>query len=90
MEDRDADLNATKSATYIVSGGASRPGRCDRCGKLASAGHHVIIGDSDERAAAEVADELNGSAVAAYRCDVRSDQDLKGIVEFATRDLWRA
>jgi NAD(P)-dependent dehydrogenase (short-subunit alcohol dehydrogenase family) len=84
LEDRNADLNG-QSATYIVSGGASRLGAAI-ARQISSAGHHVIIGDSDERAAAEVADELKGSAVA-YRCDVRSDQDLKGIVEFA-RDTY--
>ena len=80
MVDYDPDL-ATKPATYIVSGGASILGAAI-VRQIASAGNNVIIGDTDECAAAKIADENNGS-VAAYRCDVRSDQDLKGIVEFA-------
>ena len=80
MVDHDSDLVA-KSATYIVSGGASLLGAAI-VRQIASAGNNVIIGDADERAAAKVAGDINGS-VAAYRCDVRSDQDLKGIVEFA-------
>lgn len=81
MVDHDSDLVA-KSATYIVSGGASLLGAAI-VRQIASAGNNVIIGDTDECAATKIADEINGSA-AAYRCDVRSDQDLKGIVEFAS------
>ncbi|MDA8553580.1 SDR family oxidoreductase [Luminiphilus sp.] len=80
MVDHDPDV-VGQSATYIVSGGASHLGAAI-VRQIASAGHNVIIGDADERAAAKVAEELDGSA-SAYRCDVRNDQDLKGIVEFA-------
>ena len=84
MVNHDAD-SVGKSATYLVSGGASHLGAAI-VRQISSAGHHVIIGDTDESAAAKIADELDGMAVA-YRCDVRSDQDLRGIVEFA-RDTY--
>ena len=84
MVNHDAD-SVGKSATYLVSGGASHLGAAI-VRHISSAGHQVIIGDTDESAAAKIADELDGMAVA-YRCDVRSDQDLKGVVEFA-RDTY--
>ena len=62
MVNHDAD-SVGKSATYLVSGGASHLGAAI-VRQISSAGHHVIIGDTDESAAAKIADELDGMAVA--------------------------
>ena len=59
MVNHDAD-SVGKSATYLVSGGASHLGAAI-VRQISSAGHHVIIGDTDESAAAKIADELDGT-----------------------------
>ncbi|MDC3016088.1 SDR family oxidoreductase [Luminiphilus sp.] len=71
-----------RSATYIVSGGASRLGAAF-VRRISKAGNNVIIGDLDESAGAKIAGEF-GASVVFCRCDVRRDEDLAGLVQCAS------
>jgi NAD(P)-dependent dehydrogenase (short-subunit alcohol dehydrogenase family) len=64
----------------IVTGGANGIGRA-LCRALSDAGaRHVYVGDIDEAAARQVADEINGSAL---RCDVSREEEIQQLVEDA-------
>ena len=62
------NLEPSRPATYIVSGGASRLGAAF-VRRLSEGGNNVIIGDLDEAAGTEIADEFDESVVFC-RCDV--------------------
>ena len=71
-----------RPATYIVSGGASLLG-ATFVRRISKGGNNVIIGDLDEAAGTEIADEFDESVVFC-RCDVRRDEDLAGLVQCAS------
>ena len=72
----------SRPATYIVSGGASRLGAAF-VRRISEGGNNVIIGDLDEAAGSEIADEFDESVVFC-RCDVRRDEDLARLVGCAS------